>query len=45
MAILDFNDIDQLEYLRGPQGTLYGGSAMGGAYSPSVKSFRTSRPN
>jgi iron complex outermembrane receptor protein len=38
-ASADFGDIERLEVLKGPQGTLYGGSNVGGA----VK-FETKRP-
>jgi iron complex outermembrane receptor protein len=37
MAIFDFNDIDQLEYLRGPQGTLFGKNTTAGALSVTTK--------
>lgn len=37
MAIFDFNDIDQLEYLRGPQGTLFGKNTTAGALNVTTK--------
>jgi len=37
MLILDFNDIDQLEYLRGPQGTLFGKNTTAGALNITTK--------
>ncbi len=37
MAIFDFNDLDQLEYLRGPQGTLFGKNTTAGALNITTK--------
>lgn len=37
MAIFDLDDVDQLELLRGPQGTLFGKNTTGGAFNMTTK--------